>query len=907
MKTTVHIISHSHWDREWYMAFEKHRMKLVELLDTASDLLEKDKDYHSFHMDGHTVVYDDYLAIKPDEEEKIKNLVQEGKLTAGPWYVLQDEFLTSGEACVRNLLTGRKEAQKLGKLCPVGYFPDAFGNAGQMPQVLAQAGMEAVVFGRGVKPVGLNNETQQSGTYESTYSEMNWQSPDGSTLLGILFANWYNNGMEIPVEPEKAKKFWDKKLADAKRYAGTSQLLFMNGCDHQPVQKDLTQAIETARKLYPEIEFIHSDFETYIKAVKAELSEDISTVKGELTSQETDGRFTLVNTASSRIDLKKLNRKGETALERRAEPAAVLAGVEGKHYPKELLEYSWKVLMQNHPHDSICSCDVDVVNDEVALRYEKSRQVAEQICKESLEYLTEQMDTSNLSGANGKVLPFAVYNLTGWEKTDMISVVLDVERCFENLQEEAYWKMQNMEIPTFVLKDSAGHTVDAKIEDMGTAFDYLLPDDRFRQPYMVRQVRVTFEAKAVPAMGYRVYHLQETEEKQEGNTKTLVTGNKVMQNENLRVEIHEDGSYTLTNLKTGRVYPQIGYYEDTGDIGNEYIYVQDKDAEAITTKNRAAEITLIEDTPFCAKYRISQIIKVPESAAEELEIAQKSFQDIYKRHIGRSNKLTELCIETELTLQTSSKSLKVETTIRNTAKDHRVRVMIPTGLAATTHFADSAFEVVERNNHHSEQWENPSGCDRQQSFVAMQDDRDGMLIANHGLYEYEVLPDIENTIAVTLLRCVGEMGDWGYFPSPKAQMQGTYTLSYEILPFADGERLNAYTQGYQFQNALMAIPTDIHTGVLPQEMSFLDWTGEGVNFSGLKQQENGSGIMIRFVNVTELPREIQIRKQEWMERLYKSNVIEEEKEGLEVSADGRYHMVLKPFEILTLGIKQEKK
>ena len=79
MKTTVHIISHSHWDREWYMAFEKHRMKLVELLDTASDLLEKDENYHSFHMDGHTAAYDDYLEIKPEQKERIKKLVQEGK------------------------------------------------------------------------------------------------------------------------------------------------------------------------------------------------------------------------------------------------------------------------------------------------------------------------------------------------------------------------------------------------------------------------------------------------------------------------------------------------------------------------------------------------------------------------------------------------------------------------------------------------------------------------------------------------------------------------------------------------------------------------------------------------------------------------------------------------------------
>lgn len=33
----VHIISHSHWDREWYMAYEQHHMRLINLID---DLLE---------------------------------------------------------------------------------------------------------------------------------------------------------------------------------------------------------------------------------------------------------------------------------------------------------------------------------------------------------------------------------------------------------------------------------------------------------------------------------------------------------------------------------------------------------------------------------------------------------------------------------------------------------------------------------------------------------------------------------------------------------------------------------------------------------------------------------------------------------------------------------------------------
>lgn len=201
-KLTVHIISHSHWDREWYMPLEKHKLKLVDLINDNLEMLSENPEYRSFHLDGQTIVLDDYLEICPEKKKEIKRLVEEGRLVTGPWYVLQDEFLTSGEANIRNLLTGCREAEEYGKNCRVGYFPDAFGNVGQMPQILKQAGMEAVVFGRGVKPVGFNNEAG-SGEYESAYSEMYWGAPDGSRLLGILFANWYNNGMEIPVEEDR--------------------------------------------------------------------------------------------------------------------------------------------------------------------------------------------------------------------------------------------------------------------------------------------------------------------------------------------------------------------------------------------------------------------------------------------------------------------------------------------------------------------------------------------------------------------------------------------------------------------------------------------------------------------------------------------------------------------------------
>jgi alpha-mannosidase len=302
MKTAVHVISHSHWDREWYLPYEQHHVRLVALMDALLELLDSDPEFHSFHLDRQTIILEDYLQVRPEQAEKLKKFVREGRLHVGPWYILQDEFLISSEANVRNLLTGMKQAREYGAVCMLGYFPDSFGNMGQAAQILRQAGIDCAVFGRGVKAVGFNNSVEEAiGNFQSPYSEMIWESPDGSQVLGILFANWYHNGMEIPVEREAARAYWEKRIAAAERFASTPHLLFMNGCDHQPVQTDLSHALRTARELFPDIEFIHSDFNQYLQQVREHLPSELTVISGELRSQRTDGWNTLVNTASSRV------------------------------------------------------------------------------------------------------------------------------------------------------------------------------------------------------------------------------------------------------------------------------------------------------------------------------------------------------------------------------------------------------------------------------------------------------------------------------------------------------------------------------------------------------------------------------------------------------------------------------
>ncbi|MDO4291658.1 MAG: alpha-mannosidase [Eubacteriales bacterium] len=910
-KKTVHIISHSHWDREWYLPLERHKMKLLDLIDTNMKLFAEDPGFRSFHLDGQTIVLDDYLEIRPEKRKELEKYVREGRFRVGPFYILQDEFLTSGEANVRNIQTGIREAKAYGNLTKVGYFPDAFGNAGQMPQLLKQAGMEAVAFGRGVKPVGFNNELKKGGEYESAYSEMEWESPDGTKLLGILFANWYNNGMEIPVDEKEAKAYWDERLAKAEMFASTDELLFMNGCDHQPVQQDLSAAIETARRLYPDIEFVHSNFEDYVKKVSAEAGNRLSTVKGELTSQETNGWYTLVNTCSSHVVLKRMNRMNEVALERVAEPLAAFAAESGREYPHDRLNYAWKILMQNHPHDSICGCSVDQVNKEIEVRFDRSTEVAHTISEDASSYLAEKIDTSAFSAYGKDAVPFVLFNTDGSARSGAVKLILDARRDYNKWIWDGRSDMLAWKLPEYRVVDDRGHVLDAVVKDAGVKFGYDLPDDKFRQPYMARQVEVTVFVENMPALGYVTCALVPADcLEAQGQTAANAGGNLLakdarhLENESLAVTVNEDGTLDVLDKQTGRSYTGLGYFEDTLDAGNEYIYFCPEGNPAIVTKGTKAQVVLEENTDFAASVRITHVMRVPVSADGTLKEEQEGVVEFMKRTCRRSADTTELCLNTTVTLEKGSRTLKFKTELDNTARDHRLRVVMPTHISCTHHYADTVFEVVKRPNEHSRLWENPCKCEHQQCFVGLNDEKGGLLASNIGLYEYEILPEQDNALAITILRSVGEMGDWGVFPTELSQQLRHITAEYALTFFSgDLVETDSFREAYQFQVPVTAVQTKVHGGELPAAKSWLTWEGRRMMFSNFKDKSNGTDRMARFVNCSGQPTVLRIQKDASFEKMYFSNVLEEEVRPLEANADGWYEIPVRGFEIVTVGMK----
>ncbi len=841
MKTVVHIIPHAHWDREWYMPLEVHRARLIDQMDRVLELLEKDKTY-TYHLDGQMIAVEDYLRIRPEKEESIKRFVSENRLFIGPWYVLQDEFLTSGEANVRNLLYGMAMAGQFGNCCRIGYLPDAFGNVGQMPQLFAQAGMKATAFGRGVT---LRPEDPDPEEHFPRHSEFLWQSPDGSAVPAIFFSGWYNNAQEIPTDPEEAKVYWDERLAHARRFASSRHLLFLNGADHQPVQRNLPEALETARALYPDIEFVCSGFEQFIRCVLQDSGSEAETVCCELAGQESDGTNTLCNTASSRAPIKKLNRENESLLALTAEPLLSMAAIAGMKIDNALLRRAWKLLMENHPHDSICGCGIDAVHRETVTRYEKSIQLGEYLVQRAGEYLAKQIRAPKINDA---AAAFAVFNPSGWERSQTMSVEVGVDR--EWGTREARPKVLAKQIKDYRLYDSAGREVPAEIEDQGVQFGYELPEDSFRRPYFERKIRITFSAVRIPEFGYAVYYLKQAHKRNpEG---ILSSGHNCMENRFISVRIHKNGTFDVTEKKSGRIFRGLGLYEDTGDVGNEYIF-REAAAIPLTTGNADTEITYLEDNESRTVYKIEHLMYLPLCADIDLEEAREAMTRPLQRNIGRVNKKAAFQIITYLALDRDDPVLRIHTEFNNTVKDHRLRMLFPCDLNTNTHFADSVFDVTERPDMPGPNWTNPSRCQRMQYFAAAQDEQAGIAVLNRGTYEYEILPE-RKTIAVTLLRSIGELGDWGVFPTPDAECQGPVSMDLGILVYEGNTfRENGCREAVQFQTDMRAFQLTEAHGTLPETGSFLHSAGKGMAVTSLKPSEDEKALVLRAVNVTEGP------------------------------------------------------
>lgn len=813
----AHIISHTHWDREWYLNSKYTNEWLVPFFESLFNMMEKEPEYR-FVLDGQTSMIEDYLEQLELQgkdadryKQKIKQYAASKRLVVGPYYLQPDWQLISEESIVRNLMIGYKTASEFGEPMQVGWLLDNFGQISQAPQIHEQFGLFGLFVWRGVEmdPDDLN-------------SEFAWEAPDGTVLPSVYFLSSYRNAMRLAEYQDIMQERVQNEVKKIFPFATTPNVLLMNGYDQEMVPDDIIPNIQNGKMDFADFKVIQSTPEDYMRAIISH-NPALKKLKGALYS----GRFISVfpGILSSRMYLKIQNDICQNELSKYAEPLQTLLWYNGGEYQIEKLDKSWKVLLKNHPHDSICGVSIDDVHTDMEKRFDESYCISNGLVNEALQAFTGNVDTSKYPEALFSII---VFNTMLMEREGIAAIKNECKQ-------------------EFILKDGCGNIIPIQKDEHGTVKIYL---------------------KKIPALGYTTLFALPAEkgESFDENTGLIVDeAAGTIENSFIKVEVNGDGSLNVFDKLNDRVYSRVAYFEDGADAGDEYNYSYPEQDKVITNINKKAEIVFEEKGPLRASVRIKLVLDLPEGLTEEL--------------CARSERLRQMPVVTWINLEANSPVLKFKTKVLNTVKNHRFRVLFPTGIKSDVSFAETQFDVVERkiipdDFDNSTIPENvrriiigarepdPITIFPQRTFVELSDGKTGAAVFNRGLPEYEIIKE-KSTIALTLFRGINwitrddlktRIGDAG--PAicvPDAQCLREMEFDYAFYPhggnYKDGKVLS---HADQFNSDLISSKADVHKGTLPEMFEFArveDTTG-CIKVSAIKRSEDGKGIIVRLCNPT---------------------------------------------------------
>jgi 2-O-(6-phospho-alpha-D-mannosyl)-D-glycerate hydrolase len=876
-----YVVSHTHWDRAWYNTFQQFRIVLIDRVQRLLDLLESSPDFKCFVFDGQMSPFEDYLEVHPEDRERIAAQVKSGRLVVGPWYVLPDLFLVSGESLVRNLLIGMREAGRLGRSMRVGYIPDPFGHVSQIPQILSGFGLDSMIFAR-----GLGEEADKLGI------EFNWQSPcPGKSVMAVQMVESYVNLMAwgVPLgEPVdtfqadiNAAKQRITELVDKMEQFGptTKRLLFNNGVDHDPAQPIVPTLIREINSKQSRVKLQHGSFEDYIRAIQKDKPR-LKKHQGELHSGKY--HYILSGVFSARMPLKQANTACQNLLESTTEPLAVWAWLLGRDYPGGIIDYAWRTLLKNHPHDDICGCSIDEVHRDMIPRFDAVAEVGERVAQRSL---------VDMAGKPGEGLSLMVYNPS--PQTADVPFAISQRGVYTSIPLGKRW----------VFMDEEGAVVSASIKIANERTGMRRRDGQ-EKPIWIYDIDAEGLAPTVPGLGISRLRLEPG--KATIPAEELKCGNNWISNGRIKLTAASDGKLTLHDLQNGNTVGGLHYFEDEADAGDEYDFSPlAKGHKVCSSVGVKAKIKTLVSKAGCARMQISWALRLPKSLS--------------KNRATRSTNITKVKITSEVSLYPGSERVAFDTTIDNTVQDHRLRVVFPTGVASDHSIGDSAFDLVKRPIElpAAKDWSQPpQPTHASQSRVLVENDKSGFALFHKGLPEYEARKSNGGLqLCLTLLRCVGFLsrndmvsrdGHAGpFYATPEAQCLGQHRFQYAIRLY-DGvsNQSEAVADGRAFTLGSEAFFTTADGGnALPP--SLLEVQDEGIELACLKKAQERDSVIARFWNTTAKSAALRLLPSFACKRAFLTDLSEKRQIEIKKGRDGFLKTRLKPFEIITIELEPD--
>lgn len=824
MASQIHVVPHFHWDREWYFTAEESKILLVNDMEEVLTRLEQDPNYPYFVLDGQTAILEDYLALCPGNRERVRKLVQDGRLIIGPWYTQTDEMVVGGESIVRNLLYGKLDCKPFGERMMIGYLPDSFGQSARLPQILNGFGIQRCMFWRGT--------SERMGTSKT---EFLWNGDDNAQVTVQLLPLGYAIGKYLPQEPEALKNRMDKYLPVLDRGATTDHILLPNGHDQMPIQKDITDVMKQIEACYPGRTTRLSRYEEVFDRVE-ENKDKLDVLHGEFL----DGKYMRVHRSiySSRADLKSANTRIENKITNILEPLASIAYSLGIPYQHGLIEAIWKELLKNHAHDSIGCCCSDKVHRAIADRFFLAEDRTDCLIEFYKRRIVDAMDMEH--GLD----KFTVFNTLPYARKEVaVGSIITRMKQF-SLRDE-----NGKDIPFAILHKEVvdAGLIDRQIVHYGNYDPFVRYDIALED--------------TIPAMGYRTYFVQE------GQPVLLETAanacSDCLENEWYSIRINSNGSLNVTDKATGVTYEQVLLIEDGSDDGDGYDYSPLENDFLVTSQAAKAEHS-VEHSALLSKAEIRFHMDVPAN----LESRKKQLCD------------GSMDFSVQVTLRKNSPLIELAVTVDNQAEDHRVRLLIPNRLAASCSVSDNQFGSIRRpvRDDAMDVWEQEKWSERPDSIYPFlsyvtQDTEQGLSVLTNSVREYELIGEQYQTIAITLFRCTGLLGKEELYrrpgrPSgirmetPDSQMKGvqTYQLALTGDRAAVQQRAKEYTTPLVCYNKMPynAMKLNTPTVKTPYAFSLLEVDSPAVTLSVLKKEEEGDGLLLRCYNATEQKQELSL-------------------------------------------------
>ncbi len=764
-KRVGHYVVSTHWDREWYESFQDYRFRLVALLDEVLDTMQRDPRFRYFQTDGQSIIIEDYLAIRPERAEEVRSLARDGRLRIGPWYVLPDEFLVGGESLIRNLQLGLKVAARYGQPSRTGFVCDLFGHNSQLPQIL--------------RGFGIDNAFVWRGGGDPTHGAMfRWQAADGTEVLAYRFSG--NGGYCTYNFAVRKGRDADTPVTFAEAFEGlrwvvdhetqrcpTPAFLLFDGGDHMEIDPQITRLIEEGNKTFEDVELLHSHLDGFIEDLREQRDAITRVIQGELRDPGRQGEETwlIPGVLSSRVPIKQANARCEAELCLWAEPFSTFAGLAGRAYPTSYLALAWQYLLENHPHDSICACSIDQVHKDMDYRFDQSIGISSHVTRDALRSVAESIALPEM---NEPDIALVVFN----PSADPIDGPVDLTLRFPSKLDTVFQEFFGFEPKIgFRLFDPDGHEL--AYQYVGHRRDRMslrIRVRKFPEPDTRHEVDVSVPVQ-VPAYGYTRIMCRPVKEPTRYLGSMRVNDHTIA-NEHLEVAVNANGTLKVTDKRSGQTFDRLLTLEDCADIGDGWYHGMAAQEQAFSSIASPADVALVADGIAKATLMVRVTMQVPE----------RFLFDAFRR----SERLAPLVVTHHVTLRRGGTAVEVRTVVENTIRDHRLRVLVPTGADTATCLSDSAFDVVERpialRADNAQYKELEVETRPQQTWTAVHDRTRGLAVIATGLLESAV-PDVpERPIALTLLRsfikAVGTSGQEG------GEIQGTHEFRYQIVPLA---------------------------------------------------------------------------------------------------------------------------